>query len=39
MPFSLFMLLGWNSISKALLMIWSIHLGLVEKILVFWSWM
>lgn len=35
---SLFMLLGWSSVPVASIMILSIYLGLVKRILVFWSW-
>jgi hypothetical protein len=37
-PSSLFMLMGWSSVSVAGLMMQSMDLDLVERILVFWSW-
>lgn len=35
--FSLFMMLGWSSVSVAFLIILSIYMALVDRILVYWS--
>jgi hypothetical protein len=37
-PYSLFILLGWSSISVTSPMMQSMYLGLVERMVVFCSW-
>jgi hypothetical protein len=39
MPSSLFLFLGWSSLSSALLMIGAVHLDFFLSILVFCCWM